>query len=99
MHIGQLSLYNRIIREQNGIDYSCQQPDKHTWSLRMHQRFGRSFGSDEYQPFLHQFGSAEAVAESAELQTFFIELKICETVIAVIELPCVATFTLRNTLF
>jgi len=42
---------------------------------------------------LLQFDSAEAVAE-------LIELKICETVTAVIELTCVATFaTLSATLY
>jgi len=50
----------------------------------MHRRFGR------ISQFLRQFGLAEAEAELAT-NFFFIELKISENVIAVIELTCVAT--------
>jgi len=59
----------------------------------MHRSLGRSFGFAEYRPFLLWFGLAEAVAISAESTAqVFIELKICETFIAVIELTCVANF-------
>jgi len=70
----------------------------------MYRRFGGSFGSAENRPFLLQFGSAEAVAESTESTTkCFVELKICENVIAVVELTYVAMFAtlsaIRNTLY
>jgi hypothetical protein len=38
----------------------------------MHRRFGRSFGSAEYWPFLLRLGSAEAVVEAAESWTNFV---------------------------